>query len=98
MTQTFDAAHPENSVTPNPVKVDETSSGDPNTKYTIAAPPGGWNPTSGPGGVPIPGYEANWGRRRYLAQVTGINTGYNSSVPINVGLGYGPVDITTVYR
>jgi len=97
LTQTFDAANPGNSVVSG-VVVDATSSGDPHTTYAIAAPPGGWNPTSGPGGVPIPGYEPNWGRKRFLAQVTGTNTAYNSSVPINVGVGYGPVDITTLYK
>jgi hypothetical protein len=33
-----------------------------------------------------------------LARVTGTHTGYNSSVEINVGIGYGPVDISTMYR
>jgi len=33
-----------------------------------------------------------------LARVTGTNTGYNSSATINVGIGYGPVDISTMYR
>jgi len=97
LTQGFDPANPNSSSATN-VVVDSTSSGDPNTKYTIAAPPGGWNPTSGPGGVPIPGYEPNWGRRRFLAQVTGTNTAYNSNVQISVGIGYGPVDITTLYK
>jgi len=97
LTQNFNPANLSNSAVSN-VVVDTTSSGDPNTKYTIASGANGWNPTSGLGGVPIPGYEPNWGRRRYLAQVTGVNTAYNSSVEINVGLGYGPVDITTLYR
>jgi len=97
LTPNFNPAYPDSSAFSN-VKVDTTSNGDPNTTYTIAPPPGGWNPTSGPGGVPIPGYEPNWGRQRFLAQVTGKNTAYNSSVQINVGIGYGPVDITTLYR
>jgi Tfp pilus assembly protein PilX len=97
LTQNFDPANLNSSVRSG-VVVDSTSSGDPNTKYSIAAAPGGWNPTSGPGGVPIPGYEPNWGRKRFLAQVTGTNTAYNSSMQINVGVGYGPVDITTLYR
>jgi Tfp pilus assembly protein PilX len=97
LTQGFDPALPDSSSVTN-VVVDSTSSGDPNTKYTIAAPPSGWNPTSGPGGVPIPGYEPNWGRKRFLAQVTGTNTAYNSTMQINVGVGYGPVDITTLYK
>ncbi len=95
LTQNFNPANPDSSAVSG-VAVD--SSGDPHTKYSIAAAPTGWNPTSGPGGVPIPGYEPNWGRRRYLAQVTGTSTSYNSSVQINTGIGFGPVDITTLYR
>jgi hypothetical protein len=102
LTQNFVPAYPSSSVA-NDVKVDATSSGDPNTTYTIGPyvdKDGNqtWNPTSGPGGVPIPGYEPNWGRRRYLARVTGKNTAYNSSVQIDTGIGYGPVDITTLYK
>jgi Tfp pilus assembly protein PilX len=97
LTQGFNPASPSSSAVSN-VVVDTTSLGDPNTKYTIAAAPNGWNPTSGPAGVPIPGYEPNWGRQRFLAQVTGTNTAYNSNVQITVGIGYGPVDITTIYR
>jgi hypothetical protein len=97
LTPTFSPAYPDSSAFSN-VQVDTSDKGDPNTTYTIGPPPGGWNPTSGPGGVPIPGYEPNWGRRRFLAQVTGRNTAYNSSVQISVGIGYGPVDITTKYR
>ena len=97
LTQTFDAGNPNSSVA-SAVLVDSTSSGDPNTKYSIAADPLGWNPTTGPGGVPIAGYEPHWGRQRFLAQVTGTNTGYNSSVGVSVGIGYGPVDISTMYR
>jgi hypothetical protein len=97
LTQGFDPANPNNSSVTN-VVVDSTSSGDPRTTYSIAAPPGGWIPTNGPGGVPIPGYEPNWGRKRFLAQVTGKNTAYNSSMQIQVGIGYGPVDITTLYH
>ena len=103
LTQSFDPVHPDSSSATN-VVVDSTPSGDPNTKYTIgpAFDPVSktfrWDSTYGPGGVPIPGFEPNWGRRRYLAQVTGTNTAYNSSLQINTGIGYGPVDITTLYR
>ena len=95
LTQNFNPANP-NSSAASGVAVD--SSGDPNTKYSIGASPTGWTPTSGPGAVPIPGYEPNWGRQRFLARVTGTNTAYNSSVQIDTGIGYGPVDITTLYR
>jgi hypothetical protein len=100
LTQNFDPAIPNNSAVSG-VVVD--SSGDPNTRYTIGPSVDNngnptWNPTSGPGGVPIPGFEPNWGRRRFLARVTGTNTAYNSSAQIDTGIGYGPVDITTLYR
>ena len=99
LTQNFDPANPGSS-SASDVVVDSTSSGDPNTKYSIGpgSESGGWNPTYGPGGVPIPGYEPNWGRKRFVARVTGKNTAYNSSIQINTGIGFGPVDITTLYR
>ena len=87
---------------PSSVKVDPTSSGDPNTRYSIAAPAAGWVPTTGPLAVPVVGYAIGggetWGQQRFLAQITGTNSGYNSTVQINAGLGYGPVDISTTYR
>ena len=104
LTQNFNPGTPGNSAVSG-VVVD--SSGDPNTKYTIgpSVDPNGnptWNPTSGPDGVPIPGYAMGggetWGRQWFVAQVTGTNTAYNSSAQINVGVGYGPVDISTIYR
>jgi hypothetical protein len=59
-------------------------------------------PTSGPAALPSPGYEIGggevWGQTRYVAVVTGNNTNYNTPIPIQVGIGYGPVDITTLYR
>ena len=38
-----------------------------------------------------------WGQTKYIAVVTGNNTNYNTTIPIQVGIGYGPVDITTLY-
>jgi Tfp pilus assembly protein PilX len=73
---------------------------DPDTRYTIAEAPS--RPTSGPATVPLPGYAIGggqiWGQERYMAQVTGVNTRYQSNTQIDVGLGFGPVEITTVYR
>jgi len=99
LTQNFDPANPGSSSASNAV-VDSNTGGDPNTKYSIGpgSELGGWNPTYGPGGVPIPGYEPNWGRKRFVARVTGTNTAYNSSLQIDTGIGFGPVDITTLYR
>lgn len=89
----------------------KVSDSDQNTKYTITPHPSNakdgsgnllWVPTAGPAAVPMPGYAMGggetWGRLRYLAQVNGINTAYNSNVQIDVGVGYGPVDTSTIYR
>ena len=89
----------------------KVSDSDQSTQYTIAPHPTNardgsgnlvWVPTKGPATVPMPGYAMGggetWARLRYLAQVKGINTAYNSDVQLDVGVGYGPVDITTVYR
>jgi hypothetical protein len=35
---------------------------------------------------------------RYTADVSGRNTGYNTMVTVNVGVGFGPVEITPQHR
>ena len=103
LTLNFDPANPSNAVQSG-VVVDATSTGDPNTQYGIgpAYSDGTWIPKKGPSAVPIAGYAMGggetWGRQRFLARVTGTNTGYNSTVQVDVGVGYGPVDISTIYR
>lgn len=55
----------------------------------------------GPPAVRLPGYSIageDYGLLRYLAEVTGKNTAHNSEVKINVGVGYGPLNLTTLYR
>jgi Tfp pilus assembly protein PilX len=87
------------------------SDSDQNTKYTITPHPSNardgsgnlsWVPTMGSAAVPMPGYAMGggetWGRLRYRAQVSGIQTAYNTDVQIDVGVGYGPVDSSTIYR
>jgi Tfp pilus assembly protein PilX len=82
----------------SPTVVD-ASAVDPDTKYTISTPTA---PTNGPAALPSTGYGMGqgetWGQTVNVAKVTGTNTRYNSNVPIQVGIGYGPVDITTIYR
>jgi hypothetical protein len=103
LTLNFDPANPSNAVQSG-VVVDGTSTGDPKTQYGIgpANSDGTWVPKTGPVAVPIAGYAMGggetWGRQRFLARVTGTNTGYNSTVQVDVGVGYGPVDISTIYR
>ena len=99
LIQNFDAANSKNYTTSSDGSVVDATDGDPNTRYAIQA---ATNPASGPAGVPIPGYAIGggetWGRQRYTVSVKGMNTAYKSTMQINVGVGYGPVDISTVYR
>ena len=96
-TQTFDPASLSASVVSVPTSVDAAN--DPATRYTIGLPT---RPTSGPGTLPLPGYAIGggqqWGQERFNNQVTGMNTNYNSLVQVNIGAGFGPVEITTAYR
>ncbi|MDA8125329.1 MAG: hypothetical protein M0009_09100 [Deltaproteobacteria bacterium] len=79
------------------VQVDSAT--DPATRYKITNVQ---KPTSGPESLPLAGYAISggqqWGQTRYVATVTGENTNYGSSAPVAVGVGYGPVEITTMYR
>jgi hypothetical protein len=59
-------------------------------------------PAAGPDMLPLAGYAIGggqqWGQRRYTGRVTGRNTTYDSSVQIDVGMGFGPIEITTMSR
>ncbi|MBN2439250.1 MAG: hypothetical protein JXL20_11705 [Deltaproteobacteria bacterium] len=75
------------------------ASTDPDSRYTIS------NialPTFGPAMRPLVGYAIGggqqWGQRCYTAQVEGENTRYDSSVQIALGMGYGPIEISTMSR
>jgi len=100
LTQNFDPANPGNSVRSNVV----VSSSDARTQYGIGPlnSDGTWVPKAGPAVVPYAGYAMaggeTWGRKRFLARVSGTSTGYNSTVQMDVGVGYGPVDVSTIYR
>jgi len=73
-------------------------SGDPNSVYTImtAAPPSGV-----PAARPLAGYEIggsnnkNWGQSITNMAVEGKNTQYNTTVTVDVGVGFGPIEIST---
>jgi len=75
--------------------------GDPDSLYTINNP---WIPTSteGPAAIYYTGFSAAgseaWGRVRYLANVTGFNTRYGSTIQVNAGVGYGPIPISPESR
>lgn len=96
LTQILDPANLSGSALSNQ-QVDATN--DPDSRYTIGTPS---RPTSGPSTVPLPGYAIGggqqWGQERFIARVTGTNTRYNSMVQIDVGVGYGPIEISTLYR
>jgi len=64
--------------------------GDPGSRYKIKEP---WipRPEEGPAFIYYTGFSEEWGRARFLTDVTGINTRYGSSMEARVGVGYGPV-------
>ncbi|HTZ41028.1 MAG TPA: hypothetical protein VMB77_12770 [Syntrophales bacterium] len=72
---------------------------DPNSRYVINNIT---DATTGPAQVPLPGFSIGgsqmWGLARYDARITGTNTAYNTTLSIDVGLGYGPVEMGTMSR
>ena len=78
-------------------RVDEM--GDPDSWYKIGIPAA---PTRGPAAIALSGYTVGggqqWGATRYVATVTGRNDRYRSTVQVDTGIGFGPVEITTAYR
>lgn len=68
---------------------------DTHSRYEISTPA---IPTSGPTSLPMIGYDQTWGMRIYSVDVVGQNTAYNTRVTIGVGVGYGPADLTLVYK
>ena len=71
---------------------------DPSSQYCFGQPV---RPPSGDI-VPLAGYAIAggqmWGQIRYSATVTGQNTNYGGQAQVQVGFGYGPVEIDTTYR
>ncbi|MCX5856006.1 MAG: hypothetical protein NTZ24_15795 [Deltaproteobacteria bacterium] len=67
--------------------------------YTIGAPA---VPSVGPAFLPMAGYSIgggqSWGQRRYNVDVTGTNTSFSTRAEIGVGIGYGPIEISTMSR
>jgi Tfp pilus assembly protein PilX len=96
LMQNFDPAAMSGSQATN-VQVD--SAADPSSRYSISNV---GRPASGPEMLALRGYSIGggqqWGQRRYVGSVTGNNTAYGSSVTIDVGMGYGPIEITTMSR
>jgi len=59
-------------------------------------------PASGPEMIPLAGYAIGggqqWGQRRYTVEIEGRNTEYDAVAKIEVGIGYGPIEISTMMR
>jgi hypothetical protein len=96
LMQNFDPGNMAGSQVTN-VQVDAST--DAASRYTISNV---GRPATGPEMLPLAGYAVGggqqWGQRRYVGSVTGVNTNYNSSVTIDVGMGYGPIEISTMSR
>jgi hypothetical protein len=74
-------------------------SSDPASIYSIS---NATRPTSGADTLPLKGYAIGggqqWGQMLFNVRVTGENTYYGSQVQLDVGMGYGPIEITTMFR
>ncbi len=96
LTTILDPVNPSASVV-NDQPVDSTN--DPASIYSIGPPV---PPTTGPGMLPLAGYSIGggqvWGQTRYDVTVKGENTNYKSQVQVDVGLGYGPIEMSTISR
>jgi Tfp pilus assembly protein PilX len=67
---------------------------DANTQFAVCAPTLSSQPP-----VAMPGYAfGEWAMMRYDGRVVGKNTTYNSSISVDVGIGYGPIPIGTDSR
>ena len=81
------------------VVVDPDNDKDGASQFRIATPA---VPTKGPAAIPLSGYSSGggqqWGSTRFVSTVTGRNTKYQSTVQVDAGVGFGPVEITTAYR
>ncbi len=77
----------------------QIDSENPHSLYSATAPA---RPTTGPIMIPLPGYSIGggqqWGQTRYNTTVTGTSDHYKSKVEIEVGIGYGPIEMTSMYR
>jgi Tfp pilus assembly protein PilX len=67
--------------------------------YSVSEPR---RPSSGPEFLPLAGYAIGggqqWGQTRYVTGVTGQDTSTGSTVQIDIGLGYGPIEVSTMSR
>jgi Tfp pilus assembly protein PilX len=96
MVQSF---NPQNLAASAVTSVQVDPANDPASVYTISTPT---LPTFGPAFLPMTGYAIgggqSWGQRRYAVNVMGRNTSYNTQVTINTGVGFGPIETSTMSR
>jgi len=96
MIQNFD---PQNLASTAATSVQVDASNDPASVYTIGTPA---TPANGPVFLPMIGYAIGggqtWGQRCFVVDVEGRNTAYVTQVTIRTGVGYGPVEISTIYK
>ena len=94
LTQLFDPLNLSNAAKSDTVDMRDSSS-----QYTIGTPA---IPTRGPASIPLVGYSVGggqqWGTSRFVATVTGANIKYGSTVQVDVGVGFGPVEVSTAHR
>ena len=91
--------NPENLASVAVTNVQTDPAADPDTRYTIGTPS---PPTTGSAMIPMAGYSIGggqvWGQNRYDVSVTGSNTARQTSATAIVGVGYGPIESTTMSR
>lgn len=96
LMQNFD---PQNLAASAAASIQVDPGNDPASIYTIGTP---GLPLSGPAFLPMAGYSIgggqSWGQRRYQAIVEGQNTAYDTRANISTGVGYGPIEISTMSR
>jgi hypothetical protein len=92
---------PANTAAAGATNVQVDAAADPKSRYSISnvrSPGAG----EGPSTMPLSGYAIGggqqWGQTVFLARVKGENTAYKSSVEIDVGMGFGPIEISTMSR
>lgn len=97
LMQNFDPQNPTASETSNFVVIDSTN--DPSSVYKIIQSA---VPNAGPIFMPMTGYSIgggqSWGQKRFTVEVEGRNTAYDTKVNIQSAVGYGPVEISTMYQ
>jgi Tfp pilus assembly protein PilX len=87
---------------PSAANVQVDSANDASSVYSFAAPAPPSKESGIPAFAPLTGYSIgggqSWGQTRYGTTITGRNTSYSTSVQLDVGIGYGPVEISTMSR